>query len=44
VVLKGVNVDDVQPNHELEGVGITICMVWMELGELVGRVRIAVQQ
>ncbi len=44
VVLKGVDVGDVQPDYRLENGGVTICMIWVELGELVSGVRIAAQQ
>ncbi len=44
VVLKGVDVGDVQPSYELENVGFIIYMVWLEVGKLVGEVGVTVQQ
>jgi len=41
-VLKGVDVGDVQSSHGLENGGVPIRMVQTELGELVGRVGVAV--
>jgi len=43
-VLKGVDVGDMWSSHGLENGGVPICMVWMEWGELVGGVGVAVQQ
>ncbi len=44
VMLKGVDVGDVWPNHRLENGGVTICTIWAELDELVSRIGVAVQQ
>ena len=43
-VLKGVDVGDVQSSRGLENGGVPIHSVWMELGELVGGIGVAVQQ
>jgi len=43
-VLKGVDMGDVRSSHGLENGGVPICTVRTELGKLVGRVGIAVQQ
>ena len=43
-MLEGVDVSDVRSSCGLENGGIPIRTVWTELGELVGRVRIAAQQ
>ena len=43
-VLEGVDVGNVRSSRGLENGGVPICTVWMELSELVGRVRIAAQQ
>ncbi len=43
VVLKGVDVGDMQPSCRLENESIAICTVWPELGKLVGGVGVTVQ-
>ena len=44
LMLKGVDIGDVQPSHRPEDVGVAIHTVWLELGELVGSEGVAVQQ
>ena len=43
-MLEGVDVGDVQSSRGLEDSGVTIRLVWMECGELVSGVGVAVQQ
>ncbi len=44
LVLKSVDMGNVWSSCRLKNVGIAICIVWPELSELVGGVRITVQQ
>jgi len=40
LVFKGVDVGNMQSAYGLENGGVTICMIWMKLGKLVGGVGI----
>jgi len=43
VVLKGVDVGNVQPSCEPKKVGFAICTVWPEFSKLVGQVGVTAQ-
>ncbi len=43
VVLKGVDVGDMQSDHGLENGGVAICAIQTELSELVGGVGVTAQ-
>ncbi len=43
VVLKGVDVGDMQSDHGLENGGVAICAIQTELSELVGSVGVTAQ-
>jgi len=43
VVLKGVDIGDMWPSRGLENMGLTIYMVWLEVGKLVGGVGVTAQ-